>query len=57
MNEGAVTLTADGTVTYCNRHFADLMETPLERVIGASIHQFIPRPQAAAFLGHCSPTA
>ena len=50
MNEGAVTLTGDGSVSYCNRHFADLMECPLERVIGSSIHQFIPRAQAGIFL-------
>lgn len=41
MNEGAVTLTPDGTIVYCNGRFADMTETPHEKVIGNSIYQFI----------------
>jgi PAS domain S-box-containing protein len=41
MNGGAVTLTADGTVAYCNRHFSDLIGTPLELVMGASLEGFV----------------
>jgi signal transduction histidine kinase len=37
MNEGAATLSPEGTILYCNRRFADLLETPLEQVIGSSI--------------------
>lgn len=41
MNEGAVTLSLDGTILYCNSRFADMVETPYEKVIGQSIYQFI----------------
>ncbi len=44
MNEGAVMVTADGTIVYSNRHFADMVKAPLERVIGCSIQQFIFQP-------------
>ncbi len=41
MNEGAVTLSHDGTILYCNDRFADMVETPHEKVIGNSIYEFI----------------
>jgi PAS domain S-box-containing protein len=49
MNEGAVTLTPDGLVAYCNRRFADIVRTPLARVIGATLHRFVPPAEQAAF--------
>ena len=36
MNEGAVTLSPEGTILYCNQRFAGLLKTPLEQVIGSS---------------------
>jgi two-component system, chemotaxis family, CheB/CheR fusion protein len=41
MHEGAATLAADGTLLYCNRRFAEIVATPLEDVIGGSIHRFV----------------
>lgn len=41
MSEGAVTLT-NGIVSYCNHHFAKMAGTPLEKIFGASIHDFMP---------------
>src|SRR5262245_44508237 len=41
MFEGAVTLTADGTILYSNVRFADMMRSPLEKVIGGQIQSFI----------------
>jgi PAS domain S-box-containing protein len=41
MNEGAVTLTEDGTIAYCNHRFAEMVKTPLERVMGESIEGFV----------------
>ena len=41
MNEGAVTLAADGTILYCNQRFADIVKEPLEKVMGSSIYQYI----------------
>jgi PAS domain S-box-containing protein len=49
MNEGAVTLTRDGTIAYCNRRFADMVRMPLGRVIGVSLRQFVPPAEQAAF--------
>ncbi|HUR60082.1 MAG TPA: ATP-binding protein, partial [Opitutaceae bacterium] len=37
MQEGAITASQDGFVLYCNRRFAEMVEMPLERVIGAPI--------------------
>ena len=34
INEGAATLTLDGTILYCNQHLADLVGLPLEQIIG-----------------------
>jgi PAS domain S-box-containing protein len=41
MSEGAVTLTKEGTILYCNQRFADIVKSPYEKVIGSSIQQFI----------------
>ena len=41
MSEGAVTLTKEGTILYCNPRFADIVQTPYEKVIGSSIKRFI----------------
>ena len=49
MNEGAVTLTRDGTIAYCNRRFADIVRTPLGRVIGAPLRRFVPPAEQPAF--------
>ena len=49
MNDGAVTMTSDGTILYCNRHFAEMVKSPLEKVIGTSFCRFIPKDDQAAF--------
>jgi len=41
MNEGALTLTMDGVILYANRRFAEMLKTPLEKVIGSMIHTWI----------------
>jgi PAS domain S-box-containing protein len=41
MSEGAVTLTKEGTILYCNQRFAEIVQSPFERVIGSSLKQFI----------------
>jgi PAS domain S-box-containing protein len=40
MNEGAVTLAADGTILFCNQRFADIAQWPLEQVVGSSIYRY-----------------
>jgi|GEM_PF-2097436 len=34
MNEGAATLCTDGTILYCNKRLASLLQIPIERVVG-----------------------
>ena len=48
MNEGAVTLTRDGVIAYCNRRFADIVGTPLARVVGAPLRRFAPPAEQGA---------
>jgi PAS domain S-box-containing protein len=41
MGEGAVTLTKEGLILYCNPRFADIVQYPYEKVIGTSFNRFI----------------
>jgi PAS domain S-box-containing protein len=41
MNEGAVTLTKEGIILYCNQRFAELVQEPIECVIGSYLNRFI----------------
>lgn len=41
MSEGAVTLTREGTILYCNQRFAKIVQYPYKKVIGSSIQNFI----------------
>ncbi len=41
MNEGALSLTAEGLILYANRMFAAMLRAPLEKVIGSSIQDWI----------------
>jgi PAS domain S-box-containing protein len=41
MSEGAVTLTKEGTILFCNQRFAEIVQSPYERVIGTSLKRFI----------------
>jgi PAS domain S-box-containing protein len=43
MNEGALTLAADGTILYANAHFAQMVKSPLEKVIGSPLDRFVVR--------------
>lgn len=40
MSEGAVTLTKDGTIIYCNQRFAQIVQSPYEQVIGSSLKRY-----------------
>ena len=41
MNEGALTLSGDGTVLYCNARFAELVKTPLQQMMGSSLRHLV----------------
>ena len=47
MQEGAVTVTKGGDIVYSNGRFATLVGAPLQRVIGASIDEFVDTPDQA----------
>jgi PAS domain S-box-containing protein len=49
MSEGAVTLGEDGTILYCNTRFAEMLDAPLERVMGGAIFGFLPYQSREAF--------
>ncbi len=41
LNEGAATLSDDGTIFYSNQRFADMLGTPLDKLIGTSVYRFV----------------
>ena len=41
MSEGAVTLTKEGVILYCNPKFAEIVQTPYKKVIGSTLRGFI----------------
>ena len=49
MNEGAVTLTRDGIVAYCNGRLAEIVRAPLSKVIGAPLKGFVARTDVERF--------
>jgi PAS domain S-box-containing protein len=49
MNEGAATLDPEGTILYCNNRFAEMLKIPADKVIGSSIHRFIPPADRPGF--------
>jgi PAS domain S-box-containing protein len=48
MSEGAAILGETGTILYCNAQFARLIDRPLERTMGSSIHDHVPERFRAA---------
>ncbi len=46
MNEGALTLAPEGTILYCNTRFAELIQSPIEQVIGTAWPRFFPADEA-----------
>jgi PAS domain S-box-containing protein len=49
MNEGAATLLPDGTVLYCNKSLADMLMSPIEKVIGSALSDFVVPSERSAF--------
>jgi PAS domain S-box-containing protein len=41
MQEGALSLTDDGTIAYANRAFANFVRTPLEKIVGRPLKDFL----------------
>jgi two-component system CheB/CheR fusion protein len=53
MNEGAVSVSREGCILYCNTRFAELVSMPLEKVVGIGVLSFVAlreRANVTAFL-------
>jgi len=49
MKEGAVTVSADATILYCNQAFSEIIGCPLDRIIGKNIYDFVPKTERERF--------
>lgn len=49
INEGTATVGADGTIFYCNPAFYNLLELPLEQIIGSSLQNFVINADQATY--------
>lgn len=50
MNEGALTLSRS-TICYCNHRFSRMVRTPLERIMGTSIFEWVRSPEFRQLVG------
>ena len=41
MNEGVITLAANGTILYCNQCFADMLKMPMAGIVGTLLQTFV----------------
>jgi PAS domain S-box-containing protein len=49
LSEGTLTILPDATILYANRRFAEMVGVPLQRVLGASLHELVAAADAPAF--------
>jgi signal transduction histidine kinase/CheY-like chemotaxis protein len=49
MTEGAVIVTPSGVISYANASFAELVATPLERVLGSHLRLYVPSAASSTF--------
>jgi PAS domain S-box-containing protein len=42
MNEGAISLSTDGIILYCNSAFARMVNVPLDQIMGREVCEFVP---------------
>ncbi|MGD0338256.1 MAG: ATP-binding protein [Bacteroidota bacterium] len=49
LNEAALTITADGTILYCNSRFSEMTKTPPEQLLGSSIQGIIKSAERNVF--------
>jgi two-component system NarL family sensor kinase len=49
LNEAALTLTAEGTILYCNSRFSKMTKTPPEQLLGSSIQGIIQSAERKVF--------
>jgi PAS domain S-box-containing protein len=51
MHEGAVMLSDDNTILYCNNGFANIMKSPLENIVGKNIENMVSPTFKVSFKG------
>jgi PAS domain S-box-containing protein len=51
MNEGAITTSGDGLITYCNARFAELVSEPMERLVGSYFVNYLQESEQQIFSG------
>ena len=51
INQGAVTLSANGFILYCNRRFANLLKVPVDQIFGFAFETFVESSEQASFAG------
>jgi len=49
MNEGAATLATDGTILYCNKRLAAMLQAPPELLIGTQLGSYVSPPDRSSF--------
>lgn len=49
MRQGAVTLTTEGVVLYCNASFAGMLGMPLQQIIGSEVQRFVAASSQSLF--------
>jgi PAS domain S-box-containing protein len=49
MHEGAVTLSEEGAILYCNAYFANMIKLPLQKVLGEKFELFIEKSSRESF--------
>ncbi len=49
MNQGAVTLSGDGVILYCNRRFCELLKLPVDRIVGFTFESLVMPAERAEF--------
>lgn len=49
MNEGAVTLSSEGIIMYCNQRFSEILGVPSEKIVGSSLSRFVIDADLAVF--------
>jgi PAS domain S-box-containing protein len=58
MQEGAVTMSAEGIILYANHRFSEILNCPLEQIIGQVFQRYLSAADAETFNGYLStPTA
>lgn len=50
MNEGAVTISTKGLIFYCNKQLSNILEIPIEELIGNNIDKFIKKSDHSHFM-------